>query len=127
MAKKIITDKVKKEKEPLPPIQCKGCSAIFTPKTRKEHFHSALCRENYYQRTYFAKKEVEVTCRGCGIVFTTSKPGRQFYHTPECREEHRNDEREKLATTVATERSTLEGRVLALEKEVAVLKEKMNV
>lgn len=126
MAKKIVTDKTKREREPLPPIRCKGCTAIFTPKTQKEHFHSALCRENYYRRTYFAKVEKEVVCRGCSITFTTTKPGRQFYCTPECREKHRDDEREKLGNSVAAERSTLEDRVSNLEKEVAALKEKLN-
>ena len=110
MAKKIVVDKTKKkQKEQLAPIRCKGCKAIFTPKDKRERFHSANCRESYYQRTYFGKQSVRKVCPNDGVTFVTSKPGRQVYCCPECREEHRHKQKEGVLASVSAERKTYLG------------------
>lgn len=108
----------KKKKNTLPPIKCEGCTVSFVPKDRRYHFHSTTCREEYYQRTYFSKNTARKTCPNCGTKFPTTKPGRQTYCKPECREEARIKRRDGIAASVSAERSTFLGdRFAALEKD----------
>lgn len=96
--------KDKKKKEKLPPRNCKGCGILFTPDTRKQKYHNAKCREEHYNRTYFRNEPKRKTCKGCGSPFTTTKPGRQDYCTPECRIEHSKNERDKVVNAVQEHR-----------------------
>ncbi|MCJ7760878.1 hypothetical protein MUP59_07045 [Candidatus Bathyarchaeota archaeon] len=113
---KIGKKKTKAEEKSLPPVKCKGCMVNFTPKDRRQHFHSALCREAYYQRTYFGKTSARKICPNCGTEFPTTKPGSQTYCTPECREDTQKKRREGLSASVTTERKTFLGdRFTALE------------
>jgi ribosomal protein S27E len=118
MARRTLVDR-KKEAKPKPklsPIKCKGCGTMFIPKDRRQHFHSSICRENFYDRTYFAKASVRMTCPNCSTVFISTKPGRQMYCTPACRVEHQHNVRENLAASVSAERKTFLGdRFAALE------------
>ena len=110
--------KKEKKKSNLPPIRCKGCIINFVPKDRRQHFHSAACREEYYQRTYFGKSTARKVCPNCGIKFPTSKPGRQVYCSPECREDARTRRKEGLAASISAERKTFLGdRFAAMEKD----------
>ena len=101
MAKK--TGKAKK-KESLPPINCKGCGTRFVPKDRRQCFHSETCREEYYNRTYFQRELVSKICPNCGVNFETTKPGRQDYCLPSCREEARKKRRDNLTVLVQADR-----------------------
>lgn len=89
MATRKQVDKKKEKKPTLPPITCKGCGILFVPRTRRQHYHNEDCREEYYLRTYYAKDVTEKTCPNCGSAFPTTRPGRQDYCTPECRDEAR--------------------------------------
>jgi len=110
--------KDKKKKRNLPPIRCKGCTINFVPKDLRQHFHSETCREEYYQRTYFSKTSTRKVCPNCGTIFPTSKPGRQVYCSPECREDARTKRREGLAASMTAERKTFLGdRFAAMEKD----------
>lgn len=101
----------------LPPIRCRGCGINFVPKDRREHYHSDTCRETYYQRVYFAKIQVNKTCPNCGADFVTSKPGRQNYCSPECRDDARKKRLEGIAASVNAERATFMGdRFATLER-----------
>lgn len=77
-----------KEKRILPKIKCKGCGITFTPKDKRHHFHSPICRKRYYDRTYFKQEKVELVCAGCGVHFESTMPKKQKYHSAECRELH---------------------------------------
>lgn len=92
--KKDTTGKEKKPK--LSPIPCKGCDTMFVPKSRRQHYHSEQCREDYYARTFYAKKETRKMCPNCGEEFVTTKPGRQDYCTGACRNEARKKKRDGL-------------------------------
>ena len=96
-------------KESLPPIMCKGCGSPFVPKTHKEHFHSPSCREEYYSRTYYKKSAVSKVCPNCNTLFQTSKPGRQAYCTPECREDARKKRLDGVIASLSAERETYLG------------------
>lgn len=112
MAKKTkaeLKKEEKKQKEQLPPIHCKGCDVNFTPKDKRERFHSPRCREDFYERTYFTGPPVHKICPNCGSDFITTKPGRQEYCLPECREEAKQKRKEGLATGVVDEHNALLG------------------
>ena len=91
------------DKQSLPPIKCKGCSVIFTPKDGRQHFHSALCRELYQQAHYWGKITTTRNCgySKCGIEFTTTKGGRQFYCCPEHRELARKERLAEIQTQIS--------------------------
>ncbi len=93
-----------KKKDSLPPINCKGCDTRFIPKDRRHHFHSETCRQEYYNRTYFRREVTSKICPNCGVNFDTTKPGRQDYCKPECRDEARIKRRDNLTITVQSER-----------------------
>lgn len=99
----------KTKKKGLPPIKCKGCSINFVPKDRRQHYHSEMCREEYYERVFYGKVATQKTCPSCGTGFSTTKPGRQNYCTPECREDAKNKRREGIAASISAERSTFLG------------------
>lgn len=102
----------------LPPVKCKGCDIKFVPKDRRQHYHSESCREDYYQRTYFSKKPTRKTCPNCGAAFITTKPGRQMYCKPDCREDAKKKRHEGITASVSAERKTFLGdRFAAMEKD----------
>jgi len=107
MVKRSPIKTTKKQKSFLPPIKCKGCSSAFVPHDRRQHFHSASCRESYYQRTYFSKISARLICPNCNTTFTTSKPGRQVYCSTDCRVEALQKRRNTLTDSLSTERKTL--------------------
>lgn len=110
--------KGEKKKAGLPPIKCKGCAISFVPKDRRQHYHSETCREEYYQRAYFSKNIARKTCPNCDVRFSTSKPGRQIYCTPDCRDDARKKRREGLAASMSAERKTFLGdRFATMEKD----------
>ena len=116
MVRRAKNEKKKRGKELLPPIKCRGCGVTFTPIDRRQRYHSDDCREKFYQRTYFGKASVRKICPNCGTEFPTTKPGRQIYCVPECREEHKRKKREGIVASVMAERKTLLGdRFAALE------------
>jgi len=118
VVKRSISSKKEKTKAPLPPRECKGCGVVFTPSDRREHYHSENCRESYYQRTYYAGASATKTCANCGVEFTTTKPGRQDYCTPECREDHRRKKIIGVNASVNAERITYRGdRFATLERD----------
>lgn len=105
-------------KDKLPPVHCKGCTINFVPKDRRYRFHSDTCREEYYQRTYFSKTTARKICPNCGTKFPTTKPGRQVYCRPECREEARVKRQEGIAASMSAERKTFLGdRFTTLEED----------
>ena len=108
----------KKElKDKLPPIRCKGCPISFIPKDHRQHFHSDVCREDYYSRTYFSKPAVTKVCPNCGDNFPTSKPGRQVYCKPDCREDAKKKRVEGIGASISAERKTFLGdRFAAMER-----------
>lgn len=107
----------KKKKSTLPPVTCKGCTTSFVPKDRRQRFHSSTCREEYYQRTYFSKNAAHKTCPNCGTRFPTSKPGRQVYCCPDCREDARKKRQDNIVASVGAERKTFLGdRFAAMKK-----------
>jgi len=93
-------------KQSLPPVKCKGCNVRFVPKTRKQKYHSDTCRIEYYEKHYFAKKEVEKTCPNCDIKCLTSKPLLQVYCTPECRIDAQKKRAEGVLASHQAERVT---------------------
>ena len=106
------------KKKSLPPIQCKGCDINFVPKDRRHHFHSEICREDYYRAVYFSKSTTRKQCPNCGVMFMTSKPKRQVYCTPECREDAANKRQESITASMTAERTTFLGdRFSTLEKD----------
>ena len=117
MVKQVKSEK-KKEKSSLPPIKCKGCAIMFVPKDRRQHYHSDNCREDYYQRTYFSKTTARKVCPNCGTEFPTTKPGRQDYCSPDCREDARKKRQDGIAASVSAERKTFLGdRFAAMERD----------
>lgn len=112
------TKKAKKEGKSLPPAKCKGCGVSFVPKDRRQHYHSDTCRETYYQHTYFSKTATHKVCPNCDTEFPTTKPGRQVYCKPECREDARGKRRDGAAVSMSAERKTFLGdRFAALERD----------
>lgn len=108
----------KKEKRGLPPVKCKGCPINFVPKDRRQKYHSDTCREKYYNRVFFGKTTVNKVCPNCGTGFSTTKPGRQDYCSPECREDARKKRREGIAASLSAERRTFLGdRFAVLERD----------
>ncbi len=101
--------KTAKEKKKLPPIACKGCGTKFVPRTRGQKYHSATCREEYYDRTYFHREVAKLQCPNCGTTFPTTKPGRQVYCTPECRVEASQKRKDNLTITVQSQRHQFYG------------------
>lgn len=107
-----------KKKSSLPPIRCKGCTTSFVPKDRRQRFHSESCREKYYQRVYFKKSITRKVCPNCGTRFPTSKPGRQVYCDPDCREDAKKKRQEGLAASLTVERKTFLGdRFATMERD----------
>ena len=108
----------KKKKPSLPPIKCKGCGTNFVPDSRRQRYHSATCREDTYSRVYFSKTSAQKTCPNCRMKFMTTKPGRQDYCHPDCREEARIKRRDGVIASVSAERKTFLGdRFAAMEKD----------
>jgi len=104
MVKRSLTDSVKKHEKPsLSPIHCKGCTITFTPADHRHHFHSAACRERFYMRTYFSKATATKICPNCEEAFTTTKPGRQTYCTPGCRQDAQLKKREAVIAELLRE------------------------
>lgn len=85
---------------------CKGCGRTFTPKRRSQKYCSDTCRGKYYAEHYFAKTEVMKVCLNCGTSFTTTKPLKQAYCTPECRVEAAKKRIEGIAAQYVAERAT---------------------
>ena len=120
MVKRATADSNKKEKkkDSLPSVRCKGCVISFVPRDHRQHYHSDTCRENYYQQKYFGKVSTHKICPNCGIEFSTNKPMRQSYCTPDCREDARKKRQDGIAATLTTEKVTfLRNRFSALEKD----------
>jgi len=105
-------------KKSLPPVTCKGCGMSFIPRDHRQHFHSVICREEFYQHTYYALTSARKVCPNCGSGFVTSKPGRQVYCTPECREDAKKKRIDGIVASVSAERKTFLGdRFAAIEKD----------
>lgn len=99
------TDKDKKKDKPkLPPRSCKGCGIMFVPKSRREKYHNASCREEHYQKTFFCNEPVQKVCPNCGNVFTTTKPGRQDYCDEDCRKAAAQKRRDGIVSDIVQER-----------------------
>lgn len=97
---------------------CKGCGIKFFPKDGRQKYHDEDCREEYYTRHYFAKLEVEKTCPNCGTVFSTSKPKKQVYCEPDCREDARVKRADALKASRSAEKVTyLSERVAAFGRD----------
>ncbi len=67
---------------------CKGCGKFFTPPRVDQLYCDETCRKDYYARTYpnFMKASAKLVCPKCGDEFETSKPLRQVYCEPTCRD-----------------------------------------
>lgn len=90
----------------------------FIPKDHRQHYHSETCREDYYNRVFFGKTTVRKVCPNCGEKFPTTKPGRQIYCKPECREEAKKKRQDGLAASMNAERKTYLGdRFAVMEKD----------
>lgn len=97
---------------------CKGCDVKFTPKNKRQKYHSEDCREAYYKRHYFPQEHVDKTCPNCGTVFSTTKPKMQVYCEPECREDARIKRLDAQKASKNAERVTyLRERVSAFERD----------
>lgn len=97
---------------------CKGCGIKFFPKNGRQKYHSEDCREEYYDRHYFAKLKVVKTCLNCGVNFTTSKPKKQMYCLPECREDARIKRADAVNASKTAEKITYFGeRMAAFERD----------
>lgn len=97
--------------------KCKGCNIKFTPRDGRQRFHSVDCRVRYYQEHY-GSLEVTKTCPNDGKVFTTTKPKKQTYCCPECREEARQKRQDEVTSRVRAEKRTFLGeRFAALERD----------
>ena len=100
-------------------VKCKGCPVQFVPKDKRQKFHNAKCREKYYLEHY-SSTPVTKTCANprCGAQFTTTKPRKQFYCKPECREEHRISVQDELRSRVVAEKQTFLGeRFAAMQRD----------
>jgi len=97
--------------------KCKGCNIKFVPRDGRQKFHSTDCRVRYYQEHY-GSLEVTKTCPNCGTLFSTTKPKKQTYCKPECREEARRKRQDEVSFRVAAERRTFLGeRFATLERD----------
>jgi len=97
--------------------KCKGCNVKFTPKDGRQKFHSVDCRVRYYQEHY-GSLEVTKTCPNCGTSFPTTKPKKQTYCKPGCREEARQKRQDEVTARVKAEKRTYLGeRFAALERD----------
>ena len=97
---------------------CKGCGISFIPKTKKQKYHSARCRKEYYKEHYFIQIVVSKSCPNCGTTFTTTKSKKQTYCTPDCREDARKKRMEGLSASATAERVTYLGeRMAAFERD----------
>ena len=94
---------------------CKGCGIEFYPKDSRQKYHSASCRNDHYDRTYYAKTTITKTCLNpkCGKEFETSKPKLQDYCSPECRVGAKTD---RIASRRAEKVTYLAERFLALKQ-----------
>lgn len=116
MVKRAKTEK-KALKDKLPPIHCKGCNISFIPKDHRQRYHSDNCREDYYNRVFFGKTTARKVCPNCEKEFSTTKPGRQDYCTPDCRDDARRKRLEGVSASVTAEKKTFLGdRFAALER-----------
>ena len=95
---------------------CKGCGVRFKPRDRRQKYHSDSCRKEYYQAHYFIQDVVEKTCPNCGLRFPTTKPKKQVYCKPECREEARIKRMDAIGASVSAERTTYLGERMAAFK-----------
>jgi len=109
----VARKKKEKPKKQLPPQKCKGCRISFIPKDRRQKFHSSDCRVKYYD-THYASPVVSKTCPNCGTLFQTTKPKKQTYCKPECREENRIKRQDELSSRVKAERLTYLGERFAV-------------
>ena len=99
-------------------LVCKGCGISFHPKDKKQKYHTESCREEYYNRHYFAKVEVSKTCPNCGTVFPTSKPKKQIYCKEDCREDARKKRSDAKNASVVAERETYRREIVStLERD----------
>lgn len=99
-------------------VTCKGCGVVFTPKSKKQKYHSEDCRKAYYDKTYYAKTYTDKTCPNCGIVYSSSAPSKQVYCSPKCREDARIKRRDAAAVSRSTEKVTyLKERVSTFERD----------
>lgn len=90
----------------------------FLPKNKRQKYHSDECRITYYKEHYFIKTVVSKTCPNCGVLFSTSKPKKQTYCKPECREEARIKRMDAKTASVTAERQTYLGeRMAAFERD----------
>lgn len=98
-------------------VKCKGCAIQFVPKDKRQKFHSPECRTAYYMAHYGSPSTTK-TCANCGTLFSTTKPKKQLYCSPECREEHRLKLQDNLRARVTAERNTFLGeRFAAMERD----------
>lgn len=106
------------KKKTTPAKFCKGCGIGYSPKDKRQKYHSEDCRKDYYAKHYFAKVVVEKTCPNCRTVFSTSMPLKQTYCKPECREEARTKRIDAVTASMSAERVTyLTERFAAFEKD----------
>ncbi len=99
-------------------IACKGCKVSFTPKTKKQKYHSEDCREEYYRRTYFPQEHMDKTCPNCEGKFPSTMPKKQTYCSPECREDARKKRLEAKKASMSAEKVTyLRERVDAFKRD----------
>lgn len=70
----------------LPSKKCKHCQSYFTPKKKDQQYCNDTCREAYYDEHHFKKQHATKICPRCGVSFSTTKPIRQIYCSPECRD-----------------------------------------
>ncbi len=97
---------------------CKGCGVSFKPKSRKQKYHDEYCRKDFYDRTYYAKTYTDKTCLNCGTSFPTSKPSKQAYCEPACREDARRKRLDALKASKGAEKVTFMGeRMSAFERD----------
>lgn len=97
---------------------CRNCGRGFVPKRRSQRYCNDECREAYYKVHYFAQTTAEKTCPNCGNTFTTTKPKKQVYCSPDCREDARKKRIEAAGASMSAERVTYLGeRIAAFERD----------
>lgn len=97
--------------------KCKGCNIKFVPKDGRQKFHTPECRVAYYEKHY-GSLEVTKTCPNDGTLFSTTKPKKQIYCCPDCREEARKKRESDVVESVNAEKRTYLGeRFAALERD----------
>lgn len=62
---------------------CKFCGGYFRPERKSQVYCNDECRNGYYDRLKVVTKK---TCPRCGTEFETTKPIRQVYCSPGCRD-----------------------------------------